>query len=105
MALPLDTALGAMIAVPAVIALTQGSKDKGTRVMLFVLVALSVVVALTPFVDVLRDYLNGNLRIALAVAAGILGVVTAIRIPNHVLSTLIIAGGGLLALVALHVIG
>lgn len=103
MDLPALTVFGALLTVPAIIGLAQG-KDGPTRTILGLAVAIGAILTLSPFVDAIRDLLNGNLIRALAVAAAVLGVLITVRIGNPVLATLTSTGGGLLALQAFGVL-
>lgn len=104
MSIPLLTALGALQAVPTIIALAQGAKDTGTKTVLIVGAIGSSILALSPYVDAIRDLLNGNLVTAIAVTCGVFGILTLVRCPNRVLGTLATVGGVLAALVRLDVI-
>jgi hypothetical protein len=103
--LPLITALGALQAVPTIIALAQGAKDGGTKAVLVTGAIVSTVLAVAPYVDAIRDLLSGDLVKALAVACGVLGVLTLVRVPNRVIGTLATVAGALAALTALDIVG
>lgn len=103
--LALLTALGALQAVPTIIALAQGAKDGGTKGVLIAGAIASSVLALSPYVDQIGDLMNGSLVKAIAVACGVLGILTLVRVPNRILGTLATVGGVLAALHALDVIG
>jgi len=99
------TVFGALQAIPTIIALAQGAKDGATKGILIAGTVTSLVLALSPYIDQIDDLLNGNLIRAVAVACGILGLLTLVRVPNRVLGTLAVVGGALATLLALNIIG
>ncbi len=103
MAIPLDSTLAAVQIVPAVIAIAQG-KDPTTKGLTGALIVLAAWIGLVPFVSFIDRATSRTLFEILAVIACILGVVVAVRLKAPVLSTLIITGGALLALLALDVV-
>lgn len=99
------TVFGALQAIPTIMALAQGAKDGVTKGILIAGTATSLVLALSPYIDQIHDMMNGNLLRAMAIACGILGILTLVRVPNRVLGTLAVVGGALAALWALNIIG
>ncbi len=105
MSIPLFTALGALQAIPSVIALASGAKDAGTKSVLIAGAVISTVLALERYVGPLHDLIGGSAFRLLALLAAGLGVATAMRVPNRVIGTLAVTAGCLLALVAWDVVG
>lgn len=103
--IPLFTVLGALQAIPTIIALTHGAKDGLTKGVLIAGAVCASVLALSPYIDQIRNLMNGDLIKALAVACGVLGILTLVRVPNRMLGALATVGGGLAALCALGIIG
>lgn len=103
--IPLLTVFGALQAIPTIIALAQGAKDGATKGILMSGTVASLILALLPYIDQINDLMNGNLIRAMAIGCGVLGLLTLVRVPNRVLGTLALVGGGLAALLALDIIG
>ena len=101
--LPLLTVTAALQAVPAIIVLTQ-TTDHTVRVLAPIHIALALWVGLFHHVDFIRSLTSGTLLEILAIAAAVLAVVVAVRHKHQVLGTLMITGGGLMALRALDII-
>lgn len=99
------TVFGALQAIPTIMALAQGAKDGATKGILIAGTVTSLILALSPYIDQIGDMMNGNMIRAMAVACGILGLLTLVRVPNRVLGTLAVVGGSLAALLALGIIG
>ena len=102
--LPLLTVTAALQAVPAVIVLTQ-TADRTVRVLAPIHLALALWVGLFHHVHFIRELTNGTLLDVLAIAAAALAIVVAVRHKQPVLATLLITGGGLMALAALGIVG
>jgi hypothetical protein len=99
----IDTVLAAMQVVPATIAIAQG-KEVATRALCGVLIVVALWLGLDHHWDVLERLTTDTLHQVLAVVAAVLGVIVAMRIRQPVLGTLIIAGGVLLAALALGIV-
>ena len=102
--LPLLTVTAALQAVPAIIVLTQ-TTDHTVRVLAPIHLALVLWVGLFHHVNFIRDLTSGTLLDVLAIAAAALAIVVAVRHKQQVLGTLLITGGGLMALRVLGIIG
>ena len=102
--LPLLTVTAALQAVPAIIVLTQ-TADRTVRILAPIHLALALWVGLFHHINFIRDLTNGTLLQVLAIAAAVLAIVVAVRHKQQVLGTLMITGGGLMALLALGIIG
>ena len=103
MALHLHTTLSLISAVPAVIAIAQG-KDGATRAWCGALLAVTLAIGLRPYVGFIAQYVNDHAVMGLCVAAGVLSVICAVRAGNAVLSTLMVTGSVLLALLSLRIV-
>ena len=101
--LPLITVLGGLLTVPCVIALTQ-SGDKATKAFAGAGAFVGLWLGLHPYVDFLRDITSGTLLQVLGILALVLAVIIAIRLKHHILGTLIITAGSLIALRALGIV-
>lgn len=102
--LPLLTATAALQVVPAIIVLTQ-TTDHTVRVLAPIHLALALWIGLFHHINFVRDLTNGPLLQVLAIAAAVLAIVVAVRHKQQVLGTLMITGGGLMALRALGILG
>ena len=105
MSIALVTALGALQAIPSIVALASGAKDAGTKTVLIAGAVVSGVLALTPYVDPLDDLIEGSAFKLLTLLAAGLGIATAVRVQNRVIGALAVTGGCLLALRAWGVVG
>ena len=106
MALPLDVAFAALIAVPAVIALASGSKDPTTRGIVAALAAIGGLWILAAYEGHLRGFLRDwRLPLVLALVAAGLGIAAAVRLGNKVLAALILVGAVGLGAAALDLLG
>jgi FtsH-binding integral membrane protein len=101
--LPLITALGGLLTVPCVIAITQGS-EKATKIFAGACALVGVWLALHPYVDALRDLTSGTLHDVLGVLALVLAIIVAIRLKHQILGTLMITAGALIAVLALGIV-
>ncbi len=101
--LPLLTVTAALQAVPAIIVLTQ-TADRTVRVLAPIHIALALWVGLYHHVGFIHDLTTGTLLPVLAIAAAVLAIVIAVRHKQQMLGTLMITGGGLMALRALDII-
>lgn len=102
--LPILTVAAALQAVPAIIVLTQ-TADHTVRVLAPIHLALALWIGLFNHLDFIRDLTNGTLLQVLAIACAVLAIVVAVRHKQQVLGTLMITGGGLMALRALGIVG
>lgn len=102
--LPLLTVTAALQVIPAIMVLTQ-TADHTVRILAPIHLALALWVGLFHHINFIRDLTNGTLLQVLAIAAGVLAIVVAVRHKQQVLGTLMITGGGLMALLALKIIG
>jgi hypothetical protein len=102
--LPMITVLGGLLAVPCIIAITQGT-EKATKAFAVAGAIVGLWLGLHPHIDFLRDLTSGTLLQVLGILALVLGVIIAIRLKHQVLGTLLITAGGLLALRALGIVG
>lgn len=105
MSIPLVTALGVLQLVPSIVGLASGAKDPGTRAVLVAGAIVSALLALEPYVGFIDRLVDGNVALILALLAAVLGVITAVRVPNRVIGTLTATAGCLLALRAWDVVG
>ena len=105
MSIALATALGALQAIPSIMALASGAKDAGTKAVLIAGAVVASVLALERYVGPLHDLVGGSAFRLLALLAAGLGIATAIRVPNRVIGALAVTGGCLMALVAWDVVG
>ncbi len=106
MILPLDSTLCLMTAIPAGVAITQ-SKDGATRAWCGALLLLALAIGVRPWIPPLDRLLFQHPQVpkGLAIAAGALAIVCAIRSGSAIAGTLMISGAGLLALRALGLVG
>lgn len=102
--LPLLTVTAALQAVPAIIVLTQ-TADHTVRVLAPIHLALALWIGLYHHLRFIRELTSDNLLVVLAIAAAVLAIVVAVRHKQQMLGTLMITGGGLMALRALGIIG
>jgi hypothetical protein len=100
MAIYLDTTLCAIQGVPCIIALAKG-KDPTTRTVCGILLALDVAFGIGPNVGL---ELNRTMFQIVCATLGALGVFAAVRVAQPVLSTLIVTGGGILAVIGLGLV-
>jgi hypothetical protein len=100
--LHLMTVLSGMLAVPCVIALTQGT-DKTTKIFASAGVVVGAWLGLYRYVDFLDQMTTPTLVTVLGVLALLLAVIIAIRLKHQILGTLMITAGTLMALLALGV--
>ena len=105
MSIALATALGALQAIPSIVALASGAKDAGTKAVLIAGAVVASVLALERYVDPLHDLVGGSAFRLLALLAAGLGIATVMRVQNRVIGALAVTGGCLLALVAWDVVG
>jgi hypothetical protein len=101
--IPLITVLGGMLAVPCVIAVTQGG-NKPTQMFASVGALLGTWLALYPHVDFLREITSETLLQALAVLSLVIAVVVAVRLKHQTLGTLLITAGVLLVAKVLGIV-
>jgi hypothetical protein len=102
-ALPLITVLGGLLAVPCIIAVTQGS-EKATKAFAIAGAIVGLWLGLHPYVDFLRDITSGTLRQVLGILALVLAVIIAIRLKHQILGTLLVTAGALIALLTLGIV-
>lgn len=102
--LPLITVLSGMLTVPCIIALTQGG-EKTTKVFAGACAVIGLWLGLHPYIDFLHDITSGALFQVLAILALVLAVIVAIRLKHHILGTLIVSAGALIAVRALGIVG
>lgn len=100
--LPLITVFSGMLAVPCIIAITQGG-EKVTKIFAGVGAVIGLWLGLHPYVDFLRDLTSGTLAQVLGILALVVAIIVAIRLKHQILGTLIITAGGLIALKALGI--
>jgi hypothetical protein len=101
--LHLMTVLSGMLAVPCVIALTQGC-DKTTKIFASAGVAIGAWLGLHHYVDFIDKLTTPTLVTVLAILALVLAVIIAIRLKHQILGTLMITAGTLMALMVLDVV-
>lgn len=101
--LPLMTVLGGLLAVPCIIAITQGT-EKATKAFAVAGAIVGLWLGLFPYVDFIRDITSGTLLQVLGILALVLAVIIAIRLKHQILGTLIITAGALIALRALGIV-
>ncbi|HEX3132178.1 MAG TPA: hypothetical protein VHX44_01195 [Planctomycetota bacterium] len=102
--LPLITALGGLLTVPCIIAITQGT-EKVTKIFAGACAFVGLWLGLHPYVNFLRDITSGTLFYVLGILVLALGIIVAIRLKHQVLGTLIITASAFIALLALNIIG
>jgi len=100
----INTALGLVMLVPAIVALVQEGKDDAVKGLAGTLIVLCVLVCLDQYVPIIDDLITGVWWQVLAVACAIIATVLVVRLKNQVVGTLMVTGGGLLALIHLAVI-
>mgnify|MGYP000013168770 CR=1 FL=1 len=101
--LPLITVLGGLLAVPCIIAVTQGG-DKTTQGLAGVGAVLGTWLALYPHIDFLRELTTGTLYLVLGILALVLAVIIAIRMRHQIMGTLMVTAGSLIAVRALGIV-
>ncbi len=101
--LPLITVLGGLLAVPCIIAITQGG-DKTTQSIAGVGAVIGVWLALEPHIQFLHDISSHTLIQVLAILALVLAVIVAIRMKHQILGTLMITAGTLIAVRAIGIV-
>lgn len=97
----LATALGLLFAVPAIIALIQEGKDRTVQIFTIIAIVLGSLVALRPHLGPLKDLFIGIWPMIIGIACGLVGAILVVRLKNHVLGTMLVTAGGLLALIGL----
>ena len=100
--LPLITVFSGMLAVPCIIAITQGTEHV-TKIFAGVGAVIGLWLGLHKHVDFLRDLTSGTLYQVLGILALVVAVVIAIRLKHQILGTLIVTAGALIALKALGI--
>jgi peptidoglycan/LPS O-acetylase OafA/YrhL len=103
----LFTALGLLLAIPALIAYIQEEKDDATvRSTSVCCMVLGLWYILWPLIEQLQRWSprRGSLDLVLAVAAAVVGLLLVLRANNKVVGTLACCGGSLLCLLALEAI-
>jgi hypothetical protein len=101
--IPFITVFGGMLAVPCVIAATQGG-SKATQGFAAAGALIGTWLALYPHVGFLREITADTLLQVLAIMALVLGVVIAIRLKHAILGTLMITAGVLIAAQTLGIV-
>jgi hypothetical protein len=101
--IPLITVLSGMMAVPCIIILAQGS-EKVTKTFAVAGALVSLWLGLFPYVNFLKDITNGTLFDVLGILALLLAVIIAIRFKHHVMGTVMITAGALIALKVLGIV-
>jgi hypothetical protein len=101
--LPLITVLGGMMAVPCIIAVTQGG-DKTTQSLAGVGAVIGTWLALHPHISFLKDLTSPTLFQVLGILSFVLAVILAIRMKHHILGTLMVTAGSLIVLRALGIV-
>jgi hypothetical protein len=101
--LPLITVLGSLLAVPCMIAVTQGG-DKTTQSLAGVGAVLGTWLALHPHINFLRDITTGTLYQVLGILALVLAVIIAIRMKHQIMGTLMVTAGSLIAVRVLGIV-
>ncbi len=102
-ALPLITVLGGLLAVPCVIALTQGN-ERATKAFAVAGALIGLWLGLHPYVDFIKEMTSGTLHQVLGILALVLAVIIAIRLKHQILGTLIITSGVLIAALSLGIV-
>jgi FtsH-binding integral membrane protein len=102
--LPLMTALGGLLTVPCIVAITQGT-EKVTKIFAGVCALVGLWLGLHPYVNFLKDITSGTLYDVLGILALVLAIIVAIRLKHQILGTLIVTAGALIALLALNIVG
>ncbi len=101
--LPLITVLGGLLAVPCMIAVTQGG-DKTTQGLAGVGAVIGTWLALYPHIDFLEKLTSGTLYQVIAILALVLAVIIAIRTKHQIMGTLMVTAGSLIAMRALGIV-
>jgi hypothetical protein len=106
LSIPLESVLGAALAIPAIVCLVSGEKDPVTRTLCISLVVIGALLALAPPIDPVENLLHDwKLVLPLEIAAGVLGIFACARIGNRVVRTLLVSAGSLLALRGVDLLG
>lgn len=101
----LNTALGLLMLIPAIIALVQEGKDNAVKSTAGIMIALSAIVVLIEYVGFINDLFNERIWWQiLSVACAVLGTILVVRLKNQVIGTLLVTASGLLALLHLGVV-
>jgi hypothetical protein len=105
MSVPLDTVLGATLAVSSLCALVSAPRDNFTKLMLVLAVALGLTLGLAPPIEAIESSVHGTLARALAMAAAVIGIVIAVRVQNRAIGALAAGSGLVLAAKATGIVG
>jgi hypothetical protein len=97
---PIEALLGALLAIPAAVAIASGAKDGLTKGLCWALVVLGTLLALAGPVDPIGDVLTSNdiVTRVFGIALGVLGVAAAVRVPNRIIGTLLVTSGVMAAM-------
>ncbi len=101
MTITLTIMLAALIAIPSIIAIAQAA-DGGSRIMAAIMLALIVIYVAGPKLP--GGYVTEDIGKYIATAVGVWSIVCCVRIQHTVVSTLIVVGGVLTALLAWKVV-
>lgn len=101
----LPVALALLFLIPAVISLVQEGKDHVVKSLCGLLIVLGLLVVLRGPVDLIGELIDATWMMVIAVIAAVAGMVLVVRLKNRVCGTCIACGSGLMALIAIDVIG
>ena len=104
--MPLITALGLLLAVPALVVFVQEEKDATMRGLGIMTILCGAFFALHPYIHLLRDIAPSyhTVFVIIGVLSAVLGLLVVLRCKNQVVGTLCCSSGCLLALIALRAI-